>query len=94
MPAARAGAIFHVNRYNGKFHGDIQAATEMEHHSNIVPWQMCCENTESIIELKKLQLEFPKLGVSTKKFFLTISKICILSLTSLLLISILGKLSS
>ena len=25
FPAANAGAIFHVNKYKGKFHGEIQA---------------------------------------------------------------------
>ena len=25
FPAANAGAIFHVNKYNGRFHGEIQA---------------------------------------------------------------------
>ena len=27
FPAASAGAIFHVKRYNGKFHGDIHPTT-------------------------------------------------------------------
>jgi hypothetical protein len=28
-PAASAGAIFQVNRYNGRFHGEIQPTTPM-----------------------------------------------------------------
>jgi hypothetical protein len=27
LPAASAGAIFHVNRYSGRFHGEMQATT-------------------------------------------------------------------
>ena len=27
LPAAKAGAIFQVNKYNGKFQGDIHPAT-------------------------------------------------------------------
>ena len=27
FPLARAGAIFQVNKYKGKFHGEMQAAT-------------------------------------------------------------------
>src|SRR5262245_52294553 len=27
LPVARAGAIFHVNKYNGKFHGEMHPAT-------------------------------------------------------------------
>ena len=29
FPAAKAGAIFQVNRYSGKFHGEMQATTPM-----------------------------------------------------------------
>ena len=29
FPAAMAGAIFQVNKYKGKFHGDIQPTTPM-----------------------------------------------------------------
>ena len=29
LPAASAGAIFHVNKYNGKFQGDIHPTTPM-----------------------------------------------------------------
>ena len=27
LPAAKAGAIFHVNKYSGRFHGEIHATT-------------------------------------------------------------------
>ena len=27
LPAASAGAIFQVNRYNGRFHGEMQPTT-------------------------------------------------------------------
>ena len=31
--------------------GDEVVITEMEHHSNIVPWQMLCEETEAILKV-------------------------------------------
>ena len=31
--------------------GDEIIITELEHHSNIVPWQMCCEQSESTLKV-------------------------------------------
>ena len=35
--------------------GDEVIISELEHHSNIVPWQMCCEITGSILKIIPLQ---------------------------------------
>src|SRR3546814_10250372 len=34
LPAASAGAIFQVNRYSGRFHGEIVATTRSEEHTS------------------------------------------------------------
>ncbi|MGK5594401.1 MAG: cysteine desulfurase [Parachlamydiaceae bacterium] len=31
--------------------GDEVLITEMEHHSNIVPWQLCCEDREAVLKV-------------------------------------------
>ena len=31
--------------------GDEIIISELEHHSNIVPWQMCCEYSEAVLKL-------------------------------------------
>jgi len=33
FPAAKAGAIFQVNKYRGRFHGDIQPTTPIGFHN-------------------------------------------------------------
>ena len=51
----------------------------MEHHSNIVPWQMCCENTGAklkiipITELGELDLNEFKNLVSSKTKLVSIN---------------------
>jgi len=35
--------------------GDEIIISELEHHSNIVPWQLCCEYTESILKVIPLK---------------------------------------
>jgi cysteine desulfurase/selenocysteine lyase len=41
---ARAGSRFHLGP------GDEVVVTEMEHHSNLVPWQMLCERTGATLK--------------------------------------------
>ena len=61
--------------------GDEIIISEMEHHSNIVPWQMCCENTGAklkiipITELGELDLNEFKNLVSSKTKLVSITHI-------------------
>ena len=31
--------------------GDEVIVSEMEHHSNLVPWQMCCDYSQAILKV-------------------------------------------
>src|SRR5690606_22997693 len=71
FPAARAGAIFHENKYSGRFHGEIQPTTP-------IGWRnvklMVFKPTLSCASLANCVMAFPKkrkfaeaLGMSTAK---------------------------
>jgi cysteine desulfurase/selenocysteine lyase len=42
-----------ANAFGGKFvgEGDEIIVSEMEHHSNIVPWQILCEHTDAVLKV-------------------------------------------
>ncbi|MCH2208646.1 MAG: cysteine desulfurase [Lentisphaerales bacterium] len=66
-----------VNSYGQFFReGDEIIISEMEHHSNIVPWQMICEQTGAVLKVipmndqgELVYEEFEKLLTEKTKFF-------------------------